>query len=224
MTPTPLKRAFGYVRVSSPGQADEDRDGIPRQKEAIRKWASANNVRIVRWFEDAITGKKDLDNRPALQDLMTALHSNGIKLVVIERLDRLARDLMVQESIIADIQRNNFEIISTVEPDLCSTDPTRVLLRQMMGAFAEYERKMIVQKLRGARARAAAKNPNYREGRKPFGFRPGEQDTLARIHELRDNGHTLTAIVQTLHSEGHKPRGKRARWHEKTIQRILARR
>jgi DNA invertase Pin-like site-specific DNA recombinase len=39
---------------------------------------------------------------------------------------------------------------------MLSDDPTRVLLRQMMGAFAEYERAMIVQKLRGAHQRARA--------------------------------------------------------------------
>jgi DNA invertase Pin-like site-specific DNA recombinase len=83
-----MKRAFGYVRVSSVGQADVDRDGNPRQKTTIRKWAAANAVRIVRWFEDSVSGKKDLDNRPALQGLMAALHGNGVKLVVIEKLDR----------------------------------------------------------------------------------------------------------------------------------------
>src|SRR5713101_1640723 len=92
-----LRRGFGYVRVSSTGQADESKDGIPRQKAAIRKWAAANGVRIVRWFEDSVSGKKDLDNRPALQELMAALHGNGVQLVVIEKLDRLARDLMIQE-------------------------------------------------------------------------------------------------------------------------------
>jgi Resolvase, N terminal domain len=61
-----MKRAFSYVRVSSAGQSAEDRDGIPRQKEAIRKYAATNGIRIVRWFEDSVSGKKDLDNRPAL--------------------------------------------------------------------------------------------------------------------------------------------------------------
>lgn len=153
---------------------------------------------------------------------MSALHSNGIRLVLIEKLDRLARDLMIQESIIADMQRNGFEIISVTEPDLCSDDPTRVLLRQMMGAFAEYERKMIVQKLRGARQRAKATRPGYREGRKPFGNRPGETETVARILELRAQGSTLTKISEALSCERRKPRAG-VRWHEKQIARIIAR-
>ncbi len=217
-----MRRAFGYVRVSSVGQADADRDGIPRQKTTIRKWAAPNDVRIVRWFEDSVSGKKDLDNRPALQGLMAALHGNGVKLVVIEKLDRLARNLMIQESIIADLQRNGFEIVSVTEPDLCSNDPTRKLMRQILGAFSEYEATMIALKLRGARQRAAAKNPDYREGRKPFGFRPGEQETIARIHELRKESMTLSAIARMLTEEGRKPRAG-TKWHEKQVARILHR-
>ena len=217
-----MRRAFGYVRVSSVGQSAEDRDGIPRQKTTIRKWAAANGARIVRWFEDSVSGKTDLENRPALQGLMAALHGNGVTLVVIEKLDRLARDLMIQESIIADLQRNGFEIVSVTEPDLCSNDPTRKLMRQILGAFSEYEATMIALKLRGARQRAAAKNPNYREGRKPFGARPGEQETIVRIRELRTQGQTLSAIAATLTAEDRKPRAGE-RWHEKQVARILQR-
>ena len=217
-----MKRAFGYVRVSSAGQSAEDRDGIPRQKEAVRKYAATNGVRIVRWFEDSVSGKKDLDNRPALQDLMAALHANGTKLVLVEKLDRLARDLMIQESIVADLQRNQFEIISVVEPDLCGNDPTRKLMRQILGAFSEYEATMIVVKLRGARIRAKAKDPNYKEGRKPFGFRPGEQETIARMLELRETGHSMAAIAKTLTEEKRKPR-KGKKWFEQVVGRIVAR-
>jgi DNA invertase Pin-like site-specific DNA recombinase len=63
-------------------------------------------------FEDSVSGKKDLDSRPALQELMAALHGDGTKLVLVEKLDRLARDLMIEESIVADLQRDGFELIS----------------------------------------------------------------------------------------------------------------
>lgn len=124
------------------------------------------NIRIVRWFEErGVSGTKDLGQRPALQDLMLALHSNGVKTVLIEKLDRLARDLMVQESIVADLKRAGFELISVSEPDLCSSDPTRVLMRQMMGAFSQYEKTTIVYKLRAARQRKR-KEAGRCEGRK----------------------------------------------------------
>jgi len=112
--------------------------GIPCQKAAIRKWASLNGVHIARWFLDSISGTTDLENRPQLQELIAA--ANGIRMIIVERLDRVACDLMVQESIILDFKRNGFELVSTAEPDLCSADPSRILMRQVMEAFAQYER------------------------------------------------------------------------------------
>ena len=93
MKQKPKYAGFGYCRVSSEGQSAEDKDGIARQEAAISKWAAANNVRIARWFRDSVSGTNDLENRPALQELMAALHGNGTKRVLIEKLDRLARDL-----------------------------------------------------------------------------------------------------------------------------------
>jgi DNA invertase Pin-like site-specific DNA recombinase len=231
-----MRPAFGYVRVSSAGQGAEDRDGIPRQKAAIRKYAAANKFRIVQWFADTVSGKKELENRPALQDLMTALHGNGTKLVLIERLDRLARDLMIQESIIADFRRNGFQLVSVTEPDMCSDDPTRKLFRQMLGAFAEYECAMISLKLKGARLRAAAKRgASYVEGRVPFGYRvvkhdgtpvrvpePAEQSTIARMKQLRDAGNSLAKIAEKLTAEGRKARAGK-KWYEKQVARVLSR-
>ena len=124
------KSTFAYLRVSGKGQLEGD--GFTRQLVAIKKHAAAQGIKIVRIFrEEGVSGTKDLENRPALQQLLVALHSNGIRLVLIEKLDRLARDLMIQESIVADMKRNGFEIVSVSEPDMCSDDPSRVLIRQI---------------------------------------------------------------------------------------------
>src|ERR1700693_3355094 len=59
---------------------------------------------------------------PAFIEMMTALHSNGTKLVLVEKLDRLARDLMIQETIIGDLRKNGFDLVSVSEPDLPKDD------------------------------------------------------------------------------------------------------
>ena len=46
---------------------------------------------------------------------------------------------MVQEHIIADLRQRHITIISALEPDLCVDDPSRKLMRQIMGAIAEYD-------------------------------------------------------------------------------------
>jgi len=65
-----------------------------------------------------------------------------------------------------------------------ANDPTRILVRQMMGAVGQYEKSQIVLKLRGARIRKRAKEGRC-EGRKPYGYYEGEGAALERLKALR---------------------------------------
>src|SRR5215470_2178897 len=129
-----MVKAFDYLRVSGKGQVDGD--GFPRQMAAIKEYAEyakAHELKVVRVFQEkGVTGAKESMDRPAWSEMMTALHSIGVRTIIIEKLDRLARDLMVQEATIADLQKNGFTLISVAEPDLMATDPTRILMRQLM--------------------------------------------------------------------------------------------
>jgi len=212
------KKAFGYLRVSGKGQVEGD--GFDRQREAIAGYAAAHGIEIVRFFqEEGVSGTKDLENRPALQELMVALLSNGVRTVVIEKLDRLARDMMVQETILGDMRKNGFELLSVAEPDLCTDDPSRTLVRQMFGAVAQYEKSMLVIKLRVARQRMRIKTGRC-EGRKSFGAREGEADTLAQLTSLRSSGLNYEQIARQMNEEGTKTRAGRP-WFPATIRRIL---
>ena len=187
----PMIEAFGYIRVSGRGQLDGD--GFPRQREAIQRYADANGIRIVKWFEErAVCGATEWENRPAWSEMAQSL--NGVRTIIIERLDRLARELFIQEYILRDLKQRGVTLVSVAEQDLDS-DPGRVLFRQMMGAIAQYDRTMVVLKLRAARKRMRASKGRC-EGRKPYGTRPGETSTLARIRALRQAGSTFDAIAR----------------------------
>lgn len=215
---TGLKKAFGYLRVSSNGQIDGD--GFPRQRAAILKWAAANGIQIVRWFEErGVSGKTELENRPALQDLLEALAANGVRTVVVEKLDRLARDLMVQETILAEFRKQEFQLVSVAEPDLCSDDPSRTMVRQIFGAISQYERAMIVSKLRGARQRMRSKTGRC-EGRKPYGTRDGERAIIDRMLNLHSLGNPYEHIARELNAAGALSRSGKP-WRPATIRRII---
>jgi DNA invertase Pin-like site-specific DNA recombinase len=213
-------KAFAYLRVSGKGQLDGD--GFTRQRAAIESYAKSHGIKIVRYFEEqGVSGTKDMDARPALQEMLVGLLSNGIKTALIEKLDRLARDLMVQEAIIKDLKKQGFELISVAEPDLCSDDPSRKLMRQMFGAIAEYEKTMIVAKLKAARQRMKAKTGRC-EGRKAFGLTEREQSTIRRMKELTAQGLNYTHVAETLNTEGHKTQTGN-KWFPTTVSRTLAR-
>ena len=215
-----MKKVFGYLRVSGRGQVDGD--GFPRQLAAVRAFALANDLRLIRIFrEEGIAGTAESFERPAFAEMLSSLYSDGVRTVIVERLDRLARDLMVQERIVAEFQKNGFELISVAEPDLMATDPQRVFFRQIMGAVAQLDKGNIVAKLRGARLRKKATEGRC-EGAKPYGFYEGEDSILERMKALRHQGMGFDRIAVALNAEGLKPR-RGVRWYGIGINKILMR-
>ncbi len=215
-----MNRAFAYLRVSGRGQIEGD--GFKRQEIAIRAYAEAHGFKVCKVFrEEGVSGASELHGRKALLELLTQ-QANGAQIVLIEKLDRLARDLMVQENLIADIQKRGFRLISVAEPDLLENDPTRKLMRQIIGAISEYEKQMIVLKLRGARERAKARHGKC-EGRKLYGTRTGETDVIAQMKALRESGSSFRRIAAVLNVGGTKTRTTGKRWHGSAVSQILKR-
>ena len=97
-----------------------------------------------------------------------------------------------------------FEVRSVSEPDLCSDDPSRTLIRQILGAFRSNERAMIVVRC-GVLAKGCEAQVGRCEGRKPYGTRPGQEQVVKRMRELRAKGCSQAKITETLNSES-KPR------------------
>jgi DNA invertase Pin-like site-specific DNA recombinase len=215
-----MTRCFVYLRVS--GLAQVEGDGFTRQLIACEEYARRNELEIVRVFrEEAISGKSELDNRPALRELLAELMADGVKVVLIEKLDRLARSLIVQETILQDFQRRQFQVISVCEADVTSEDPTRVLIRQILGAFFEYERKMISNKLAAARQRIRLKTGKC-EGRKAYGTAESEKQALRSMRALRLAGQTYQMIATQLNSQ-HVPTREGGLWTAQTVGKILIR-
>jgi DNA invertase Pin-like site-specific DNA recombinase len=216
-----MKKAFAYLRVS--GNSQVDGDGFLRQLETIKGYAKAQNIRIAHVYQEkGVSGTKDWEDRPAWMEMMTAILNNGVRTVIVEKLDRLARDLIVQETIIGDMRKRGLELISVHEPDLLQDDPTRTLLRQVMGAIAQYEKAMLVLNLRGARNRIKAAG-GHGEGNKPFGSNAGEAETLSRMKALaKEHPKKWAMIAAQLDSEGCAPRAGE-KWHPYAVSRILRR-
>jgi DNA invertase Pin-like site-specific DNA recombinase len=218
-----MNKCYAYLRVSTSGQIDGD--GFDRQMDTITNFAQQHGWAIDAIYkEEGVSGS--LEERPQLARLMVDLERNGIKTVIIERLERLARDLMVQEAIIRDFKQNGFDLISAIEgPDLASNDPTRKLIRQVFGAIAEYDKSMLVLKLKAARDRVRARKGRC-EGPRPYGHNLEEAKILKRVRYARrkPKGHgkrkTLQTIADELNADGLRTRqGKK--WSPASIHNIL---
>lgn len=221
-------KAFSYLRVSGKGQVEGD--GFPRQREAVTRYAKRHGMEIEREFRDeGVSGTKDAFDRPGLTDLLVAIKSNGVRTILVERADRLARDLMVGEIILAECRKIGVKVISAecgTELTVEDNDPTRKLIRQVLGAISEWEKSVIVQKLRASRVRIR-KTQGRCEGRKPYGVTDEERAVIAKMVEWSSTM-SIAQVAQRLNVEGIKPRtakraGAETRWHATMVQRILAR-
>jgi len=201
-------QAIAYLRVSGKGQIDGD--GFERQREAISGFAASAGFEIVGEFrEEGVSGTTELEDRPALADALARIAGNGVRVVLVERADRLARELLTQESIIRLFMKLGARIVTADGFDLTDDEePSRKMIRQILGAVAEFEKRTLVAKLRAARKRQKARTGRS-EGRKPFGSRPGERAILDRVQALRSEGLTFGAITKRLNAEGVRTRAGR---------------
>ena len=63
-----MKKAIGYIRVSTEEQSADDKYGVEVQRRAIQDYAATNDYEIVLWLTDTISGAKD--NRPELDKIL----------------------------------------------------------------------------------------------------------------------------------------------------------
>lgn len=222
--------AVAYLRVSGKGQVDGD--GFPRQREAIRQYAESHGLELVAEYRDeGVSGTKDLEHREGLAALIDRIESNGVRVVLVERADRLARDLMVGEIILGQLRDLGVKVIEAKSgTDLTAgseeDDPTRTLIRQVLGAVAQFEKSVIVLKLRAARDRIRRRDGRC-EGRKPYGHTAGERAAIDRIWQIRrtrPNGKapSFQAIADQLNAE-HVPTRYGKPWQASAVRNILGR-
>ena len=204
-----MRKAYGYLRVSGLGQVNGD--GFSRQLDAIHVYADKIGIEIVEVFRElGISGTADENARPAFAEMVGAILRNGIDTIVVESLDRLAREYRIQEHLLVYLASKGIRLLSArTEEDVTAAiqaDPMKRALIQIQGIFAELEKGMLVKKLRLARERVRATKGKC-EGRKAFGETAAEQAVIRHIRALRRarkglKRRSLQTIAGMLNAEG----------------------
>jgi DNA invertase Pin-like site-specific DNA recombinase len=234
-----MESAVSYLRCS--GESQILGDTWDRQNESIAKFASVRGFEIVSEFRDeGVTGKMELEGRTGLSACIAYVQEYGIKTVLCESSDRLARDMIVAEVIVREFQKIGVRVFAASSGiDLTEGDdsnPTAKLIRQILAAVAEFDRCVVVLKLKAARTRIKEQGrapgaKNYSpdpirnrnaEGRHPFGWKPGEEPILKQMHMLKGLGMTPKTIAAKLNESGILSRYGLP-WRGSTISKILAR-
>ena len=223
MTPT----CVAYTRCS--GNAQVDGDTWDRQNDSIRNCAASKGLTLIHEYrEEAIPGKLGEESRPAFQDMITSLLGNGCRIIIIESMDRLARAYVIQEQLITYIASKGLTLIAaSTGEDITAAmmgDPMKRAIVQIQGVIAEWEKNMIVAKLAKARKRKR-ENGGKSEGRKPYGFRPGEREVIDQIMAYANHGvqrYSPSEIAWDLNTYNIPTRAGR-KWTGVQVKRIIER-
>lgn len=180
-----MKKAVAYFRTSSAANVGQDKDSEARQRAAVMSFAARNDIDVVAEFYDAaVSGADAIDARPGFIDLLKRIASNGVRTILVETANRFARDLIVQEMGFRKLREMGVELIAVDSPNSFLEDtPTSILVRQVLGAVAQFDKAMTVAKLRAARERKKATTGKC-EGRKSWSEM--NPDLVKRARSLRE--------------------------------------
>ena len=233
-------QAVAYLRVSTDEQTTSGA-GLDAQLHAIREHCAKHGLELVATFSDeGVSGAAALDKRVGLLDAVNAVERGGVLLV--SKRDRLSRDPVSAAVVERMVAKRRGRIVSAAGEGTDDDDPTSILLRRIVDAFAEHERLIIAARTRSALKAKARKGE--RVGPLPLGYvadrptrdlRPDDESAallvpveeelavVERIVSARVAGQSMRAIAAQLTADNVPTKTGRAAWSHSTVQRILER-
>ena len=224
-----------YARVSTKNQ--HKHDTIDSQIEALRRYAKAQSVEIAEHYvckDEGYSGA--LLARPGLDRLRDGAQAGAFDAVFVLSPDRLARKYAYLILILEEFERYGVGVMFLEQPP--AQNPQSVLLVQIQGAVAEYERAKLAERYRRGKLYRARQGEIFWNSI-PYGYRrvPRQDGVAAHlvIDEAQaevvrniftwhaDEAMTIRQIAKRLTREGYAPPKGGPHWGETTVHRILRR-
>jgi DNA invertase Pin-like site-specific DNA recombinase len=173
-----------YARVSTTDQDCSQQLRELRDYAAARKWDVQGE-----YVDHAVSGKKD--SRPAMNELMDAARRRAIDAIVCWKIDRWGRSMPHFVGSVQELGSLGVRFIAVTQGiDTDESNPTSRLMLNLLAAFAEFERELIVERTRAGLQRAR------REGR--IGGRPRVVVNRSKVVEMDSDGMTTREIGEEL--------------------------
>src|ERR1700745_286232 len=145
-----IKRAALYVRVST------DHQSVENQIRELQQVAERRGWQVTEVYRDAgISGAKGRHQRPGLDDMLKEASRRKFDVVMAWAIDRLGRSLVDLLGTIQHLETVGVDLYLD-QQSIDTTTPMGKLVFQITGAFAEFERSMIQQRIKAAHKRAVA--------------------------------------------------------------------
>lgn len=202
----------GYVRVSTEEQADSGL-GLEAQKAKIQAHARVNGWRVVEWVEDTISarGGKNLKGEQ-FKRALELLEDGGPDVLVVAKLDRLARSTVGFGKLLERAQDNGWSVIA-IDHGLDMTTANGRLVAEILASIAQWESDKISE--RTQEALQAKKKRGERVGGKRV-----PAHVRKRIVSMKENGATQQTIADELNRD-EVPTARGGEWRQSTISGVL---
>ncbi len=199
------------------------------QFDLCRAYAMRMGWTVAGEHQDAAFSGDDED-RPGLWAALDALPRKAVLLVY--KLDRLARSVYLSHLIEEELKKKGCRVVSVVGEGTGSNSPEDELIRRILQALAEYQKKAQAARTRAAMLRHQASGRRM-SAQTPLGWKPdpadparmivdsAESKTLELVKKLNADGLGLRGIARKLNVLGLACRGRA--WHHQAVKRILAR-
>lgn len=223
------KLAVGYIRVSTEGQAAEDKYGVDVQRAAIYEYAERNGYSICGIYTDEISGVKD--DRPELDKILfgDAL-PEGCAAVIVFKNDRVARDTKLYFYYLFCLEKKGVKLLSTKE-EFGEDDAFANVYRALIMFVAEQERRNILIRTMSARKEKAATGGfvgcspcyGYKTEGKGLVINEDEATVVRLVIKMYDSGASFGYIANWLNMRGYPTRGTKggSKWQPCTIRSIV---
>lgn len=184
------RRAWGYVRVSTEGQAAEG-VSIDMQRARLEAHCFAAGLALGGLCVDEGASGKTLE-RPAFAELLEKVRAGEVSHVVVYKLDRLTRRTRDLLALVEDELKPRGVALVSLSEAIDTASPAGVMVLTMLGALAQMEREQIAERTKAALAHK--KSRGDRLGTTPLGFCTPEAGAamVAVTAELAPVAHVLT--------------------------------
>src|SRR3954469_9149558 len=154
-----LRRAFGVVRVSRVGDRDGERFVSPsEQAERIRAACERDGLHLVETIEELdVSGGTPLEKRAGLRRAVELVEARAAEVVVVAYFDRLFRSLTVQAEVVERVEAAGGSILAVDVGEVTGGSAGQWLSGTMLGAVAEYARRVTAERTQDAKRRAVAR-------------------------------------------------------------------
>ncbi|NCB31720.1 MAG: hypothetical protein EOM66_09980 [Clostridia bacterium] len=176
------QKAAIYVRVSTSGQTVEN------QERELLVHCQRQGWQVFKVYRDeGFSGA--VADRPALKEMMAAARLGRFNLLVVWKIDRLARSISHLLEVLTELKGLGVGFVSLTEAINTETSQGR-MIANFLGSIAEFERELVVERVRAGMARAKANNVKIGRPRTAFDY--------AKAAELRKQGMGYKAIARAL--------------------------